>query len=761
MAIVSNNIYNAATDERINTIPIPAGSAFYFTGLPSDTEFFFYATNIDSAGLESEPGSVLGPFVTQAYTPPPAETPLSGPDQTAIDAIVAAQILPNSTGIPGAIISVTGPRGYCHKAYGRIGAGLGSDLLTTDDHFRIGSDTKIFTAMTFWQAVDDGLVSLGDVLEDYVPGVPNGNVITMEQLLTHRSGVYEYTMNLGVLLKIATFPTSAFTEADALDLIKSNPSQFAPGSQYKYSNSNAILIGAVVESVRGGQRLPQIMQDSIFDPLGMTETSWPTGVNATMIPEPAAGKAKFNPELAGAAGALVSTIGDLTKFAQALRDGLLISSQSWDIWTNTFPDTGIPTSGVPHPPDTFDYGHFLFRFGSLFGHDGSIKGFGCGLVFDPVSGATIAVSGNLQSTAPFYVILRNIAAYLYPDSVLNNQAVLTLRPTPALLTITGGVPAVTEILIEPNPAVLSITGGTAGLTIEPTAATLALSGATPDVTLGSTFTPFDVDTDVTADPVPAGASGCWVTLNAAGGAAGSGARRAGGSNRCGGGGGGGGAKIMRTFIPAASLGPTYSLTRGVGGVGGGVPMGTGLAGGNPGTDGGLSQFTSGSITMTANGGGGGGGGLLSPPFKGSGGVGGTASVSGVSATAANGTSGGDGIAGQSVAPNNTTGGAAGGGGGGSINVSNVVSGGGKGGDTTAGTGGGGGTSSAPAGVDGPDQAAGSPGPGGGGAYGNGAGGTGGDWGGGGGGGAGGTTGGTAMGAGGGGGGGGHVLVEWV
>ena len=176
-------------------------------------------------------------------------------------------------------------------------------------------------------------------------------------------------------------------------------------------------------------------------------------------------------------------------------------------------------------------------------------------------------------------------------------------------------------------------------------------------------------------PIPANASGCYVTLIGGGGGGGKG-YASGATDRGGGGGGGGGAVITRTWIPLASLGSTYSVTVGTGGV--------------TNANGTASVFTSGSITMTAGAGTAGGDGTQTT--VGTAGSGGTASASGVTITSYAGSAGAVGGAvtggtGASAA-DNTTGGAPGGGGGGGINASGAAyGGGGKGGDSTGATGG--------------------------------------------------------------------------
>jgi hypothetical protein len=199
------------------------------------------------------------------------------------------------------------------------------------------------------------------------------------------------------------------------------------------------------------------------------------------------------------------------------------------------------------------------------------------------------------------------------------------------------------------------------------------------ITTFRSFVPFnELNTARTNQPVPQGAAGAYITLVGGGGSGGNGY---GAAFSAGGGGGGGGAVIGRSFIPASSLGSTYSVTVG--------------SAGSSGTNGGSSTFTSGSVSLTAGGGGAGGGG--STTIGGGGGAAGTASVSGATVSSANGAAGGSGSFTGAGSPgtNNTTGGAPGGGGGAfRTNVGGTFAG-GAGGSTGYASGGAAGTGGSP------------------------------------------------------------------
>lgn len=410
--------YNFYIDGVKATAQPQASPTYTFDGLSSDTEYSIVAVAVDYAGNESD---FSDPLVTSTPAYAGDGSPLSAPDVAAVDAIVAASMAESHQ--PGVVLAIRGPRGYYTKAYG-VTAGSGPRTLTIDDHFRIASLSKTFTTTAFWIAVDQGLVSLDDTLEQYVPGVANGTKITMRHMLSMRSGVYDYTADLGYLLNYILFPTNPYGEASQLAIIRSAASQFAPGTAFQYSNSNFILIGKVCSVVDPAQRpIKQIIAEDIITPLGLTETQWP---DTAVIPAPAAGTSQIHPDSMGCAGGLTSTIGDIAKWGEAMRDGTLISEESWETWFNYFwPIEWVGT----HPPDFCGYGLGMESVGRWRGHPGGIAGWGSISSFDMSSDIVIAVMENTNTASPaiacYTRIQRDIGAYFDASSVAsptwNNQ----------------------------------------------------------------------------------------------------------------------------------------------------------------------------------------------------------------------------------------------------------------------------------------------------------------------------------------------------
>ena len=330
-----------------------------------------------------------------------------------IDAIVADSM--ERTKQPGVLVQVTGPAGDHTAAYGKIAKSFPSGLFTkarplgTDDHFRMGSITKSFVALATFRQIDAGKIALYHPLERYVPGIPNGNVITIADLLSMRSGVYSYTDDLLVKARLLLLPNLAYSTEQALDLVRRKGSQFAPNTRFAYTNSNALLIGAALEAVTG-RKIADIVTDDVIRPLGLTHTAWPTG---TALPGPAASTLQVHPGLSGAAGALTTTLADLTRFLKAVWRGELLSDDSAEDWTQTFWGYASQKPGLT---SSAGYGYFLTQFGEWIGHNGGIPGFTTAALVNADNGATVVIAEN-TSNGEATSLACTIGAELYPGSL--------------------------------------------------------------------------------------------------------------------------------------------------------------------------------------------------------------------------------------------------------------------------------------------------------------------------------------------------------
>ena len=334
---------------------------------------------------------------------------------------------------PGMMVSITSTDwGDYTQAYGLGKKAAPITPMNLNNTFRLDSVTKTFTATLVFQQIDAGHLSLSDKLNQYIPGVPAGDQITIQNLLMMRSGVFDYEQDPQVKLYSMVYPSYPWNENSLLAVIKNNPSQFTPGSQYAYTNSNHILLGLILEQITGQSY--QTLVTNLIASAGLTHTALATKAGPPPVPYangynpvpflsllfgPALSydTTVMNPGLFGAAGAITSTIGDLNKWGQALRDGLFVSGTSQTLRTTTFAAVPYSLGG----PNEFGYGLGQFSFGTWIGHNGSGPGYGCCVMYEKNSGTVIAVMENLQTNglAAFSQAFYRLGLLLYPDSMVS------------------------------------------------------------------------------------------------------------------------------------------------------------------------------------------------------------------------------------------------------------------------------------------------------------------------------------------------------
>lgn len=233
--------------------------------------------------------------------------------------------------------------------------------------YRIGSISKTFTAVMVLKAVDEGKISLSDCLDKYFPNesIANSETITIDNLLYHRSGIHDVFDGVGDYLEWYTLPQ---TREQLIDMIVKAGSDFEPGSKMQYCNSGYILLTFILEQVYG-EKYADLLRAKIAEPLGLNDTYYAVPINTAngecksytfengwkLMPE-------TDPSVPQGAGAIVSTVADLAKFANALFGGYF----GQDILAQ-----------MSQLNDGFGRGLFQFIFYeySGLGHTGGIDGF--------------------------------------------------------------------------------------------------------------------------------------------------------------------------------------------------------------------------------------------------------------------------------------------------------------------------------------------------------------------------------------------------
>jgi D-alanyl-D-alanine carboxypeptidase len=321
--------------------------------------------------------------------------------------------------IPGAVVGVWSRDHEYVRAFGVADRETAAPM-TTDLHFRIGSLTKTFTLTAVLQLVDDGDLSLDDAIARYVPGVPRGEEITLRQLGRMQSGLPNYSVLRAFQKELGRDPHRGFTPAELLDFAFGEPSAFAPGEGFQYSNTNTVLLGLAVETVTG-RSLSTVISDRVTGPLRLSDTVFPTGAE---FPEPHAQgyttqtrdrdeavATHWNPSWAWAAGAMISTPADLRVWVEALATGRLVRPE-------THRDR-LRTVSVPGLALCNRYGLGLFDLDGWVGHNGSLPGYQSVGVHLPARGISLVVLINTDTAhdgaEPGTLLATAITEVITPD----------------------------------------------------------------------------------------------------------------------------------------------------------------------------------------------------------------------------------------------------------------------------------------------------------------------------------------------------------
>lgn len=292
--------------------------------------------------------------------------------------------------------------------------------------FRLGSITKQFTSMAIMMLQERGKLSVSDPICKYLEKCPaTWQPVTIRNLLTHTSGVPNYTDSPDFLEKVSTAP---YTSASLVDLFRDKPLDFAPGEKYKYSNSGYHLLGLIIEKT-SGVSYPQFLGDNIFKPLGMKSTGYDD--SRSLVPNRASGytltgdsfvKAGYlNMAIPYSAGSLYSTTEDLLRWDQALYTEKLVSRKSLDEIFTPFKDSG-PGVGYAYG---WNVGKRFDR--QMTAHAGGINGFNTNIIRFPADHVTVIVLANIDNArAP--AIANNLAAIVFgaPYTIPVERKVITL-----------------------------------------------------------------------------------------------------------------------------------------------------------------------------------------------------------------------------------------------------------------------------------------------------------------------------------------------
>lgn len=326
--------------------------------------------------------------------------------------------------VPGAMVVLRTPQGEYRAAVGTTELGAQTPP-EAETHFRIASNTKTLTAALIVLLAQDGKLKFSDPVSNYVPDVPDGANTTIADLLTMRSGLYNYTSAPELADALDSDPSKAWTPQEVLAIAFAHPRDFAPGAEYMYDNTNYALLGVIAEKV-GGRPLADQFEDRLFAPVGIGQTSLPA-IDDTSVPSPYShgymyGDSKYalvdiaypaemqdqmrsgaikpidythqNASYATAAGGAISTADDMATWIRALVSGEVFNADYHGQWLNSL------QAEDPDAPDGQKYGYGISyqRFGqdaAMYYHGGELPGFNSFIGHDPDNDVTLVIWTNL------------------------------------------------------------------------------------------------------------------------------------------------------------------------------------------------------------------------------------------------------------------------------------------------------------------------------------------------------------------------------
>lgn len=301
-------------------------------------------------------------------------------------------------------------RGYGYKDHNKN--------LKHDEHsiFMIGSITKQFTAEIILMLAKENKLQLQDKLDKYFPGYPSGDKITIEHLLTHTSGIYNYTDDT-VYDNFNAHPTVVVSKEQMLATFKDIPLGFEPGAKWEYSNSNYVLLTYIIEQVCK-KPYTEVVQERILTPLHMTHSGFDythlSSINKTVPYNCMLADSFYKAQIEDysqllGAGCLYSTAEDLYKWHRAL--------QSYQLLEKEWQDKAY----VPYK-ERYGYGWFVSDDVSgkhAVGHSGGTGGFYTYIMrLDREDVCIVLLSNMRYSGVDLNSMAKNIVKCIYDSSYI-------------------------------------------------------------------------------------------------------------------------------------------------------------------------------------------------------------------------------------------------------------------------------------------------------------------------------------------------------
>ncbi|MFC4476745.1 serine hydrolase domain-containing protein [Flavobacterium chungangensis] len=326
--------------------------------------------------------------------------------ETKIDSLITSKFKPEN---PGAVfLAVKNGKVIYRKAFGMADLEMNVKM-KPEFVFEIGSMTKQFTAVSILMLAEQGKLKLNDEITKFIPDYPtNGNRITLHHLLTHTSGIKDFTS----MKSIKDIARRDLEPKKLVDFFKNEPMDFKPGEEYKYCNSGYVILGYIIEMV-SGQTYEEFITQNIFKKIGMQNSYYAS--HDKIIKNRVSGYRDSNGyvntnyisfSIPYASGSIMTTVDDLLKWQNAINSNVLLNPiytekafTNYKLNNRTYIDYG--------------YGWHLEKVKNKIvrEHGGSIFGFKSMGVYEPTEQIYVVGLSNCECNSPT-TITKDIATLL-------------------------------------------------------------------------------------------------------------------------------------------------------------------------------------------------------------------------------------------------------------------------------------------------------------------------------------------------------------
>jgi D-alanyl-D-alanine carboxypeptidase len=365
------------------------------------------------APSSAAPLASIEPVPTSQFAAPASPaTQLDGSTAAALQKALAS--IRTSGGYPGVSAAVVFPDGLLWA--GQAGSAIlaPQTTVTADTLFSIGSISKTFVAALAGRLAARGTISLDDPLAKYLPDFYDASSITLRQLLNHTSGVMDIFAIKAFSDAILANRTRAWTTGEVLAKVGRGRYAFAPGKGYRYSNTDYVILGSVIEKATG-KTIAGLVRSEFLEPLGLTHTFLQTeeespGAKAhgyfkptsAPVDQTAGTMLPFTAEatVVGPAGAYVSTASDLARWGDALYHGNVLDQATLAAMTDISQTQGFKAPFAARWVYGLGLEETTIAGQTAWGHRGHLDGFWSAMWYLPASHVTIVVIANAEWADP-------------------------------------------------------------------------------------------------------------------------------------------------------------------------------------------------------------------------------------------------------------------------------------------------------------------------------------------------------------------------